>query len=105
MNAYMDGELDPLRLLQPLIQVSQCMEDTQPRAYGSLGVIFMCLGIAKIDEETIPEQLGDMSFIALDDLRTDPLIRTDDVSIRFGVELGGEFRGVHQVTEHHGELP
>src|SRR2546423_5393442 len=46
-----------------------------------------------------------MAFIALDDLRTAPLIRTDDFSIRFGVELGGECRGVHQITEHHRQLP
>ena len=80
------------------------MEDTQPRAYGSLGVIFMGLGIAKIDEETIPEQLGDMSFIALDDFRADFLICMDHVPIVFGIELGGEFSGIDQVAEHHREL-
>ena len=45
-----------------------------------------------------------MSIIALDDFSTDPLIRTDHVPVVFGVELGGEFGGVHQVTEHHREL-
>jgi hypothetical protein len=33
------------------------------------------------------------------------LIRTYHVPIVFGIELRGEFRGVHQITEHHGELP
>src|SRR4030095_13875805 len=33
------------------------------------------------------------------------LIRSDDFAILFGVELGGELRGVHEITEHHGELP
>ena len=47
----------------------------------------MCLGIAKVHEETIPEQLGDMSIIALDDFGTDALIRTDHVPVVFGVEL------------------
>ena len=80
------------------------VKDTQPSTYCSLGVIFMGLGIAKVDQESIPEQLGDMSIIALDDLGTDPLIRTHHVPVLFGVELGGECGGVHQVTEHHREL-
>ena len=52
-----------------------------------MGVIFMGLGIAKVDEEPIPEELGDMSIVALDNLGTDPLIRTDHVTIVFRVEL------------------
>jgi len=54
MHTYMESELDTFRLLQSLIQVSHGIEDTQPRAYGSLGVIFMGVGIPKVDQETIP---------------------------------------------------
>src|SRR5438105_15164018 len=104
MNAHMDSELETFRLLQPLIQVSQCIEDTQTRSYSSVCVIFMCLGIAKVDEEPVTKQLGDMSIKACDDLGADPLIRTDDFAILFGVELGREFGGFHQITEHDGEL-
>ena len=43
-------------------------------------------------------------IIAVDDFGTDPLIGTDHFPILFGVELGGECGGVHQVTEHHGQL-
>jgi hypothetical protein len=64
----------------------------------------MGVGIAKVDQETIPEQLGDMPIIALDNVGTNPLIRPDDFSILFRVELGGEFGGIDQVTEHDGEL-
>jgi len=70
-----------------------------------LGIIFVGDRVAKVHEEPIPEQLGDMSFRALDDLRTDPLIRTDDFAILFGVELGREFGGIDQVAEHDRELP
>src|SRR5215510_12771330 len=65
----------------------------------------MGVGIAKVHEKPIPEQLGNMSIIALDDLGTDPLVCTDHVPVLFGIELGGELGGVHQVTEHHRELP
>ena len=64
----------------------------------------MGLGIAKVHQESIPKQLGDMSIKALDDFGTGCLIRTDHVPIVFGVELRGECGGVDQVTEHHGEL-
>ena len=47
-------------------------------------VIFMRLGIAKIHEKPIPEQLGDMPIVALNNFGTHPLVRTDHVSILFG---------------------
>src|SRR5712691_128993 len=72
---------------------------------SSMRVIFVRLGIAKIEEKPIPEQLGDMPIIALNDFRADLLIRTDDFAILFGVELRGQFGGIDQVTKHQGELP
>jgi hypothetical protein len=65
----------------------------------------MGVGVAKIDKQSIPQQLGDMSIKACDDLGADLLIRTDDFPILFGIELRREFRGVHQITKHNGELP
>ena len=35
------------------MEVSHGSKNTQPSSYRSLGIIFMCLGIAKIDQETI----------------------------------------------------
>jgi hypothetical protein len=68
-------------------------------------IIFMRLRIAKIDQETITEELGDMTVIAVDDVRADLLIRTDHVPILFRVELGGQLRRIDQVAEQHGQLP
>src|SRR5262245_34194395 len=65
----------------------------------------MCLGIAKVHEESIPKQLGDMPIVALDNVGTHPLICTDHVTPVFWVELAGESSGVHHITEHHRELP
>src|SRR5262249_34341145 len=87
------------------MQVVQRSEDTQPSPYSPLGIIVMRLRIAKVDQETIPEQLGDMPIVALDDFCTSRLIRTDHVTPVFRVELAGQLGGVHEVAEHHRELP
>src|SRR5438105_4884921 len=105
MNPYTNSELHTFSLLQPLIQVSHGSEDTQTRSYCSLGIIFVCLGIAKVHEKSIPEQLGDMPIVALDNVGTHPLICTHHVTPVFRVELAGESSRVHQITEHHRELP
>jgi hypothetical protein len=67
MHAYMEGELDTFGLLQTLIQVSHGIEDTQTSPYCSVGIIFVCHRIAKIDQEPIAKELGDMSIKACDD--------------------------------------
>src|SRR5262247_3803835 len=64
----------------------------------------MCVGIAEIDEQTIAQELCNVSVKTLDDFRTCRLIGTDDFPVVFGVETAGECGGVHQVTEHDGQL-
>jgi hypothetical protein len=59
----------------------------------------MSLGIAEVHEESVPKELRDVSLIALDDLSTGALIHTDHVTPVFWVELAGESRGVHEITE------
>src|SRR5215467_10736359 len=86
------------------MEVSHGSKNTQTRAYCSLGIIFMCLRIAKVDEETISQELSSITFIACDDPRTDLLVGSYDVPIVFWVELGGESGRIDQITEHHGEL-
>src|SRR6516165_7172008 len=70
----------------------------------SLGIIFMGLGIAEVNKESIPQELRDMSLIALDNVGTHPLICPHHVTPVFRVELSRELGGVHEVTEHDGEL-
>ena len=65
MDAHTDGELYPFFSLQTRIEISHGIEDTQTSAYCSLGIIFVCLGIPKVDEESIPKELGNMSIKAL----------------------------------------
>src|SRR5204863_7358533 len=72
--------------------------------HSSMGVIFMGAGIAKIHEQPIPEQLGDMSIVALDNVGTHPLIGTHHVTPVFRVELSRQGGGFHEVTKYHGQL-
>src|SRR5215831_977409 len=47
-------ELKPWFSLQTDTQIFHRREDTQPSTNGPLRIIFVCHGIAKIDEEAIP---------------------------------------------------
>jgi hypothetical protein len=104
MYTYTKSQFETFVLLQTGIEVSQGSKDAKTSPYCSASVILMCLGIAKVDKQSISQELGDVTVIALHNLSTGCLISTDDVPVLFGIELRGEFRGVHQVAEHHGEL-
>jgi hypothetical protein len=95
---------DAFVLFKTGIQGSYRLDESQPGADSSLCIVFVCLRIAKIDQEPISKELGDVSLIALDDLGTGSLIGTDHVPILFRVELAGEYGRVHQITKQHGEL-
>src|SRR5215813_7429906 len=60
--------------------------------------------VAKIHQETVTQILRNVAIVALDNFGTHPLICTDYVSVLFGIELGRQFRGIDQVTEHDREL-
>src|SRR5207253_2189907 len=104
MNSYTKSQGDAFFLLQPLMQVAHGIENTEPSTDGSLRIVFMRLGIPKVDQETITQELGDMSIKTCDNLGADLLIDTDHVTPVFRVELGRQFGGIDQVAEHHREL-
>src|SRR4029450_7974646 len=104
MNANADSELDTFFLLQTSTKVFHGIEDTQTSPYCSLGIVLVSLGIPTVHQETIPQQLGDMPIVALDNLGTHPLIRTHHITPVFRVELRGQFGRVHEVTEHDRQL-
>src|SRR5215467_3297296 len=105
MDAHTESKLDTSCLLQTLIQVSYGIEDTQARAYCSVGIIFVCHRIAEIHQQSIAQQLGNVPVIALDHVSACLLIRLDHLSQVLRIKLGGEFGRIDQVTEHHSQLP
>src|SRR5262245_18336501 len=105
MNTYTKGELDTFDFLQTAIEVSYGTTNSQAIPDSSLGIVLVSLGIAEVHKDPVTKARGDMPIVALDDFRTSALIRTDYVPVLFGIELGGELRGIDQVAEHHGVLP
>jgi hypothetical protein len=105
MNPYTDGELDTFLLFQMGMQVFHRIKDAKPSTDGSLRIVFVRLGIAKVHEESIAQKLRGVSFVALDDFSTSSLIGSDYAPVVFRVELAGQFGGIDQVTKHDSELP
>jgi hypothetical protein len=81
------------------------LEHPQPSPHRPLGVIFVRQGVAEVDQEPIAEVLGDMPLEAGDHFGAGGLIGLHHLAQLFRVELTGECRGVHQITEQDGELP
>jgi hypothetical protein len=69
-----------------------------------LRIILVGTGIAKVDEQPIPEILRDMSLIARNDLSTGLLVGAHDLTKLFRIELFGQHGGADEVTEHHRQL-
>src|SRR5262245_2482580 len=104
MDADTDSQGYPAFSLHARMQVFHHRENAQASPYGALGIIFMGVGIAKIHQQSIPKELGNVAIKAGDNLSARVLIRTDNVAKVLGIELSREGRGIYQVTEHDGEL-
>src|SRR5262245_20509042 len=61
-------------------------------------------GIAEVDQESITQMLGNVTFMVLDDVGAGLLIALHHFPQLFWIELCRERGGAHQVTEHHREL-
>ena len=80
----------------------ECLQDPhnpQTSTHGAPRVVFVRLGIAKVDEQTVAEILRNVPVKAPDDLGTGTLLGAHDFPQVLRVEGGGEGRGAHQVTE------
>jgi hypothetical protein len=64
----------------------------------------MRVWVAKVDQQAIPEILGNMAIKALDHLSTSRLIRPDHLPQVFQVEVAGQRCRIDQIAEHDGEL-
>src|SRR5467141_1869289 len=80
MDAEARGDPHPVALLQVGVQGLHGPDNPEPGAHGALGVVFMGLGIAKVDEQAIAEILGNVPVHAFDHLSTGVLV-TNGVSL------------------------
>jgi hypothetical protein len=93
------GELHSVLYCQTGIQGRDGLDNPQAGVHRTPGIVFMGCGIAKIDQQSIAEVLGDVAFIVLDDLGSGLLIGAHHRTQVFRVELAGELCGAHQITE------
>jgi len=104
VDPHADRQADPRPLSQAAVEGVQRLDNAQPGMHSALRIVFMRLGIAKIDQQAVAEILGDMPVKALDDLGTGGLVGAHHLPQIFGIELARERGRIHQVTEQHSEL-
>src|SRR5262245_17934685 len=80
------------------------LQDSQPTLYRALGIVLMRLRIAEVDEQAIPQVLGDMPAEALDNGHAGGLISPNHLAQILRIKLSGETSGIGEVAEHHREL-
>ena len=61
MDPEAHGHPHPVALLQERVERVHGAEDTKAGPYGTLGVVFVRQGIAKVDQEPIAEILGNVA--------------------------------------------
>ena len=86
------------------IEFLHSCDHTQTCPHSSLRIVFMRLGIAKVDEQAIAEILRNVPLQTLDHRGACGLVGADDLTAGLRVELARQGRGVHQIAEQHREL-
>jgi hypothetical protein len=104
MDTKAHRDPDPMALREMGIECLQHPQHPKTSTDGALRVILVRLGIPKVDEQAIAQVLGNVPVKALDDLRAGALVGAHDLPQVFGIEVGGEGRGAHQVTEQDRQL-
>ena len=79
-------------------------DEREAGLHRALGVVFMSLGIAEIDQYAVAHILGDKPAVAFDDRRAAAMIGADDLPQVLGIELGRKGGRTDQVAEHQCEL-
>ena len=69
MHAYPHGQPHASFLLQSGIQWPHGVENAQARQTGALGIVFVCLGIAKVHQQAVAQILRNIPVKALDHRR------------------------------------
>jgi hypothetical protein len=87
MDPQAYSQADAFILLQADVQSPHGVENAQCCPHGPLGIVFVGLRIAKIDQQAIAEILGNGSVKVLDDCSAGGLIGAHNLAQVFRVEL------------------
>jgi len=95
MHSHPGRQAYPLALRQSAIQSAHGLDNPQSHQHRPLRIVFVGPRIAKVDQEPIPQILGNVPVQALDDLGTGRLIGPQHLAQIFGVKLASQTGGVH----------
>src|SRR5262245_43859558 len=104
MDADADCQPDACALRQARIELSHRRHQAKTGTDRPLGIIFMCLGIAKVHQKAIAQILRDIAAKALDHRRTGFLVGSYHLPQVLRVELDSENCRIHEIAEHHCKL-
>jgi hypothetical protein len=104
MNPDPYGEAVLPFLLHAPLQRLESLDNAQPCAYSTLGIVFVRSGITEIDQQPIAQILGDVPLKALNDLRADGMIGPHHLAQLLKVQTACERRRIHQVTKQHRQM-
>jgi hypothetical protein len=99
-----DADPDGEPLLGAGLEPSDRLHDPQPGPDGSVGVVFVGLRVAEVDEQPVAEVLGDVVVKAGDHLGAGGLVGAHHLAEFLRVEASGQGGRTDQVAEHHGKL-
>ena len=104
VNANAHGQPDTLLVFQPRIQGPDGLDDLASRTDRPLGIILVRLGVAEVDQQPVPEILGDPPLKALDHFGACRLVGANHLPQILRVKPASEGRGLDQITEQDREL-
>jgi hypothetical protein len=104
VDAKPHGKLDVILGLQAGIQRPHGLDNPQSCAHGPVRIVFVGLGVAKVNEKPITEILRYMAVKVLDDVSGRFLISAHHFSKVFGIKLAGQVGRSNQIAKHHGQL-
>jgi hypothetical protein len=81
------------------------VDDREPGASRALGIVFVRLGIAEINQHAIAHILGDKTAKAADGVGHAAMVGADDLAQILRIEACRQRCRTDQITEHHRQLP
>src|SRR4051812_11760878 len=100
-DARGDADADRERLASPRFKPGDGFDDVEPGAYGSLGVVLVSTGIAKIGHNPVATEIRQKTVIGERDARTGSVVGVDHGAHVLRIEPGGERRRTDQIADHY----
>jgi hypothetical protein len=98
------GDAEPRLQSLGKVEAGDRRYDRKPGPHRPLGVVFMRLGVAEINQDPVAHIFGDKTFEAGDGIGDGAMIRPDDLAQIFRIEACGQRGRTDEVAKHHREL-